>query len=242
MFLKWAASIEAVVDDLYNKVLVERVGPEERQRDETLDSEDAQEILDYLSTYEYASNEHLLIAVLWETGIRLGTVHSIDVDDIDDDEVCIRVRHRPDEGTPLKNGGRGERPVALTPELLKLIQEFIETTREDVTDEFGRDPLFTTRNGRMSTTTMRRLVYRVTAPCYRGESCDDCATGETKCSDAVSPHAVRRGSITHFLSNDVPIQIVSDRMNVSRKVLDDHYDKRSDDVKLEQRRGYLDNV
>jgi hypothetical protein len=35
---------------------------------------------------------------------------------------------------------------------------------------------------------------------------------------------------------------VGDRMNVSRDVLDKHYDKRSAEVKLEQRRGYLDNI
>lgn len=58
----------------------------------------------------------------------------------------------------------------------------------------------------------------------------------------MSPHAFRRGSITHFLTSDVPVDVVSDRMNVSRKVLDEHYDKRSEEVKMEQRRGYLDNV
>lgn len=31
-------------------------------------------------------------------------------------------------------------------------------------------------------------------------------------------------------------------MNVGRDVLDKHYDRRSEEVKLEQRRGYLDNI
>jgi len=35
---------------------------------------------------------------------------------------------------------------------------------------------------------------------------------------------------------------VSDRMDVSRDVLDKHYDRRSEEVKLEQRRGYLDHI
>lgn len=110
-------------------------------------------------------------------------------------------------------------------------------------DEHGREPLFTTSNGRMVRTTIRLTVYRVTAPCFRGAPCPDCAgETETKCPEAVSPHAIRRGSITHFLANDVPTEIVSDRMNVSRKVLDEHYDKRSEAVKLEQRRGFLDNL
>jgi hypothetical protein len=58
----------------------------------------------------------------------------------------------------------------------------------------------------------------------------------------VSPHAIRRGSITHFLTEDVPTEVVSDRMNVSRDVLEQHYDRRSEEVKLEQRRGYLENI
>jgi hypothetical protein len=58
----------------------------------------------------------------------------------------------------------------------------------------------------------------------------------------VSPHAIRRGSITHFLSQDVPVDIVGQRMDVSRDVVDKHYDKRSAEVKLEQRRKYLDNI
>jgi len=36
VFLKWAGSVEAVPQNLYDKVMVPRVRPEERQRDETL--------------------------------------------------------------------------------------------------------------------------------------------------------------------------------------------------------------
>lgn len=43
-------------------------------------------------------------------------------------------------------------------------------------------------------------------------------------------------------TNDVLIELVSNRTNVSRKVLDKHYDERSEEVKLEQRRGYLENI
>jgi hypothetical protein len=90
---------------------------------------------------------------------------------------------------------------------------------------------------------MRRIVYNVTAPCYLGEECPNCTDDpDAKCLEAVTPHAVRRGSITHFLTSDVPVQVVGDRMDVSRKVLDKHYDRRSEEVKLEQRRSYLDNI
>ena len=48
--------------------------------------------------------------------------------------------------------------------------------------------------------------------------------------------------VSHYLTEDIPAEIVSDRMNVSRKVLDEHYDERSQEVKMEQRRDYLDNI
>lgn len=243
VFLKWAGSIEAVPEDLYNKVNVSRIKANTRQRDETLAADDAQAILTYLSKFHYSSTEHILIALLWQTGIRIGAARSLDIDDVDLDDRYLTLVHRPDTDTNLKNGKSGERLVAITPELATLLDDYCTTTRRDVTDDYGRTPLFASSKGRMHRNTLRRTVYRVTAPCFRDDPCTDC-TGDTaeKCPDAVSPHAIRRGSITHFLAKDVPVEVVSDRMNVSRDVLDDHYDKRSKEVKLEQRRGYLDNI
>lgn len=243
VFLKWAGTIEAVPENLYTKVMVPRVSREERQRDEMLDAETAQEILDYLTKYEYASVEHALLSLLWETGMRIGGVNSLDLDDMSFEQGRIRLVHRPDADTTLKNGQGGERLVAMTSELGDLLKDYINDRRHDVTDDHDRKPLFTTSHSRMSRDTIRKTVYRVTSPCYRGEPCLDCEEKpNAKCPEAVCPHAIRKGSITHFLSNDVPVEIVSDRMNVSQKVLDLHYDKRSEEVKLEQRRGYLDNI
>jgi site-specific recombinase XerD len=243
VFLKWCGSIEAVPANLYEKVMVPRVRPEHERREETLDAEAAQTVLDYLTTYHYASDEHAIFALLWETGIRLGAANSLDVEDLDPDEKRIDLEHRPDRGTQLKNAGEGERPVALSENLASMLQDYVENGRHEISDEHGREPLFTTTHGRMHRTTIRGVVYRVTAPCFRGEPCPGCTeTDDRKCPGAVSPHAIRRGSITHYLSEDVPVEVIGDRMNVSRDVLDKHYDKRSEDVKLEQRRGYLENV
>jgi integrase len=241
VFLKWAASIEAVPSELFDKVLIPRVPPEERQRDEMLDHEDAEELIEYLTKYHYASTEHVVMAILWETGIRAGGIRSLDVDDVLIGRQALQIRHQPDQGTPLKNGERGERLVAISQELENILKDYLEDKRHDVTDDHGRIPLITTREGRMTLHTLRRLVYKVTSPCWRGEECPNCAEEiEAKCPDAVCPHAIRRGSITYHLSDDVPKQVVSDRMNVSQKVLEAHYDERSEDVKLEQRRRYLE--
>jgi len=234
VFLQWAASIEAVPEDLYQKVMVPRVRGEDRRRDETLDSETAQQILDHLAKYHYASLQHVIFAVLWETGMRIGAAVSLDVDDVDVEGQVIHLVHRPEQGTTLKNGKGGERPIAIRPELATLLNEYIQHTRDDVTDEYGREPLFTTPTTRRMRSSLRRVIYRVTAPCFRDEECPDCEQDtEKKCPEAVSPHAIRRGSITHFLREDVPIEIVGDRMNVSRDVLEEHYNKRSEKIKLE---------
>jgi hypothetical protein len=58
----------------------------------------------------------------------------------------------------------------------------------------------------------------------------------------VSPHAVRRGAITHWLNSDVPEPVVSARANVSTAVLDEHYDRRTEREKMEQRRKYLNQI
>jgi len=243
VFLRWAGSIEAVDPNLYSKVMVPQVSGDEERRDERLNAETAQEILDYLAKYHYASREHVLLALLWETGVRIGGANSLDVRDLDTEGQALTFRHRPDEGTTLKNGSGGERLVAVTESLDRLLGDYLEATREAVVDDYGREPLLTTQKGRLSRSSMRRIVYNVTAPCFRGEECPGC-TGDpdSKCPEAVTPHAVRRGSITHFLTSDVPVEVVGDRMDVSRKVLDKHYDRRSEEVKLEQRRAYLDNI
>jgi hypothetical protein len=40
----------------------------------------------------------------------------------------------------------------------------------------------------------------------------------------------------------VPETAVSDRADVTKDIIDQHYDQRSDKEKMEQRRGYLDKV
>lgn len=243
VFLKWCASIEAVDPNLYNKVMIPQVDAEETQRDELLTAEHAEEILTHLAKYQYASREHALLALLWQTGMRIGGVKSLDVPDVDLEDQFLRVRHRPETETTLKNGVSGERLIGITSDLTQLLEDYIADPRLEKIDEHGREPLFTSQKGRLSRATMRRIIYNITAPCFLDKECSNCTDNpDAKCPEAVTPHAVRRGSITHHLTSDVPVEIVGDRMDVSRKVLDQHYDERSEEVKLEQRRVYLNNI
>ena len=243
VFLKWAGTIEAVNPDLYNKVLVPQVDAEEEQRDVMLDAEHAGEILQYLSKYHYASREHVLFALLWETGMRIGAARSLDLRDVNLEDRFLDLVHRPETGTTLKNGRGGERLVAISVELAGLLEDYLEDTRDERIDDYGRNPLLPGNQGRLSRSTIRRIIYELTAPCYLDQECPDCTgNADAKCAEAVNPHAIRRGSITHFLTCEVPVEVVEDRMDVSRKVLKKHYDRRPPGVKLEQRRRYLDQI
>lgn len=156
VLLKWAGSIEAVPQNLYDKVMIPRVRPEERQRDKTLNADDAQEILEYLSKDEYASKEHAVMALLWQTGIRVGSAHSLDVDDVFLEENYVQLIHRPDEGTraAVHHGVRQD------------------ARQHDPATHVPRD---------------RAVLSWSRLP--------DCEGDESKCPEAVSPHAIRRGSI-----------------------------------------------
>ena len=40
----------------------------------------------------------------------------------------------------------------------------------------------------------------------------------------MTPHPIRRGHITHLLTCGIPIEVVSERCNVSPSIIDEHYE------------------
>jgi site-specific recombinase XerD len=179
VFIRWLESVDGVEQDLSQKVLSPSITPDENSRDVMLDSDAASQLLTHLETYEYASIQHVAIALMWHTMMRVGGVHALDVDDYDPDEQFLKVRHCPDTGTPIKNQGDGERMVALSDGVCDLIDDWIETKRPSVADEYGREPLLASRQGRTNKTTLRTYVYRWTRPCtYSAECLHDRDLGE----------------------------------------------------------------
>jgi site-specific recombinase XerD len=251
VFLGFCASIDAVPQGLRSKIMLPTVSSDGKAREPLLDHARAEEILEYLGRYRYASREHLSIEILWRTGIRSGGLRALDLEDYDPDDLWLRLKHRPDEGTPLKNGTDGERYVAIDGSLANTIDDYVEGPRRETRDEFERRPLLTTTHGRPTTSTLRDVVYRWTRPCVlSGSPCPHDRDPETceakvdpyaasKCPPSRSPHDVRSGAITAHLLDDVPVEILSDRMDVSQDVLDRHYDRRTEREKMDQRRRYL---
>lgn len=164
VFLKWAGSVEAVPENLYSKLMIPRVRRSEQRNEEIFDAERAKELPEHLAKYRYASLEHTALAFLWETGMRVGAAHSVDLANLDFDNECVELVHRPNQETTLKNGNSGERLIALSSDLTELLANHVETNRNEVIGEQDLKPLFTTRQGRICRTSMRRLINRITAP------------------------------------------------------------------------------
>lgn len=248
-FIKFCESIEAVPEGLHRDVILPSLKHGDDVREVAVSIDEAEQIRSYLRTYEYATLRHVLFEVLWSTGIRTGTAHSLDVDDVLQDENALRIRHRSDTDTRLKNGTRAERLVALDPTVVDIIADYIQTNRPETTDDYGRNPLFASEQGRMHKSNLRKLTYAITRPCYYAGECphsrdtDDCEavaySDAHGCPSSKSLHAIRRGSITKHLIDDVPKTVVSDRANVSPDVLDKHYDVRDEKTRMEQRRDVL---
>lgn len=249
VFLGWCDDHGLVMGGIHDAVDVPVLPRSAGARNSTLEYERGERILEYLDRYEYASFGHVCMLILVKTGVRIGAVRSLDVEDFDTDERLLYFEHRPETDTPLKNGERGARPVSVSPQSVEIIEDYIDVNRYDVTDEDGRRPLLTTEHGRPAASWLRRVVYRCTQPCLYGEcphnrlesECEDVGyTQTTGCPSSRPPHDVRRGVITHYRREEIPAQAIVDRANVSERTLMKHYDVRSPTEKARQRRKFFD--
>jgi hypothetical protein len=126
----------------------------------------------------------------------------------------------------------------------------VEHTRHGVTDEYGREPLFTTSAGRVPTATIRRDFYKMTRPCVYSTNCPheretaDCDAAKNRnASERTSgftTHPLREWAIMNQLDAGVPKELLSDRVDVSVPVLDKHYDQRTEERKSRRRREELE--
>lgn len=252
--IEYCARIELVDDALPEKVDPPDV-PRDAQVDETrLTPEDAAALLTFYEETPAArhSRRHCLLALAWYTGIRLGGIRALDLEDFDANRACLEFRHRPRTDTPLKNGPDGERVVGLTANACAIVEAYVATDRDDVVDDHGRRPLITTSRGRASAGTIRGRMYLATIPCLHspcphGNDPDTCEwtayTHASKCPSSRSPHQVRTGSVTWQLNRGVPMDVVANRVNASVRTIENHYDVPDKFAEMEQRRRpYLDRL
>jgi len=253
VFLRWCEQAELVEKGFAELVQLPNLNHEDRVSDTVLSLERIEDILDYFYKYEYGTRSHAVFQLMWHTCFRIGTVLALDVEDYMPSQRQIKVRHRPESDTPLKNGIEAERVVNLSDRVADVLEDYIDVPRYNVTDEHGREPLFTTKYGRLSGGTLRKNLYGITRPCKITGHCphdkviEDCEAAvrkksASKCPSSRSPHPVRRAAITYHLNRDWPGEKISERANVSVDVLDEHYDSRTEGERAKTRKQYLDNL
>lgn len=249
-FFEYIADIDAVPSEFHERIRLPTIDDGEDVDERVMEAERAKAILDHLHRWEYATAPHIAFLLFWRTSSRLGGLRALDVGDVDVDDRALQFRHRPEEGTPLKNQSSGERDVSLKPHIVGIIEDYLDSPhRHDVTDEYGRRPLITTQYGRPAPTTYRNWMYGWTQPCQIGEPCPEdrdpaeCeATNHNeraKCPVSLSPHPIRAGSITAHRDAGTPRQVVSDRGDVSEKILEKHYDRASKRQRMQRRREFI---
>lgn len=248
VFLRFCRDVEAVDPSLPEKVSSPEGG---QQRSAEIPADRATAILEYLDRYQYASVNHALFHTLWYCLLRVGGARAIDLGDIDWQNDRIQLCHRPSEGTPLKNEYDSEREIAIRPTTREILKDYVEQNRNDVTDEHGRKPLFVAPegDGRPHQNTLRNYIYSLTRPCLHREcphetTPDECDATRRKnwaceCPSSESTHAIRRGSISWHLREEVGKQVVSDRADVEPDTLEAHYSTLTEAEKAEVRRSEL---
>lgn len=242
----WDAAPPGIAEKVHRPALEKG----ERRREEELRPERARKIVQHLDKYRYASRDHVIFLIFWRTGIRSGSLHSLDLDhfkDLEDAGPVLQLRHRPDQGLPLKNGREAERPVNLREVTARVIEDYIENNRIESVDEYGNRPLITSCHGRYSKDQIRKTAQYWSCPKNTGIGSCSCSEGRTKeeaqkCEMSRSPHCIRASAITYWRKKDVPVEIVSDRMDVNPDVIEQHYDRRTEEGKARQRRKYVEDI
>ena len=239
-WLRWLHKRKSFDERVYRLLDKDELGLSPKARDEAFPKREAAAVLGTLREQRYGSHVHALLEFLWNAGLRIGEVRALDITDVDLTNNDLLVRHRPDEGTRIKNGdgddttnGDGERDIMLHPRVCNALATYIQLNRHEVSDEAGRDPLFTTTRGRPARSTLRRWVYEATScrwtdPELAGQTCDgSCDPDSDVCSCSYYPHAIRRGAIVNHLSNNLRPDKAAERFDVSPDVIRKHYDPRS---------------
>lgn len=230
-FLRWCESVEYAPVGTWKKVSIPKAS-DKRPNQSVVERSDAVEMLEYLGKFDYASRKHVTILLLWETGARPGGVHALDIEHVDGNNKGGMVKFESQPNTRLKNGRQGAREVTITKKSHEVIQDYLKENRINTTDDDGRKPLLVARSGRIGKSTIRKYCYDISRPCVYADFCPDNrdqgqCPGYTerahKCDHTFSPKAFRKGHITHCLRQGMDRDTLSQRVDASPGVIDDHY-------------------
>ena len=254
-FLEFLGEKGALDEYLHPAVTIPDLDRSQEVNTEKWDKTDALPQIQFMrnSPKWYGTFEHAVLEVAWFTARRVQAISGLDkpdyVRDPDDDDPAdgpyLDFHHRADRGTRLKNELDSEDPVEISDDVADVLDHYIARERNEKRDENGREPLFTTRQGRASIGKIRGATYIATQPCIRvacphGENAKKCEFRKrdqaSKCPSSRSPHRIRTGSIQWQLDQGIAPEDVSDRVDASVDTIRRHYDVPDDREKMENRR------
>jgi site-specific recombinase XerD len=250
---RWLAAIEAVDESLPRNIEIPKLDRGDATSDIQLPADRAEQLIEYYRGLhaDYGSPEHALLELLWYSGARLGAIQGLDLGDVEieatgpDGFATVSFHQRAETGTPLKKKERGERVIGLVGETPQVLQVYVDEHRYRGRDEYGREPLFCTPQGRPVAGTLQNWCYHATIPCHHGPcphdkdptTCEWTSRAHaSRCPSSRSPHQVRTGSITWMLNNDWTYEQVAERVNSDPETLRRYYDKATDREKFVARR------
>lgn len=247
LWIEYLEVLGLVEDGLSDAIEIPTLSQDQESDETRLEQQDALAALRFFrnSRRHYGTPMHACLEVIWHVGARMGAVIGLDLSDFDPDEQSLRFNHRPSSQTPLKNKRGGERYVGLSDSVVEALEFYVAREREEKRDRHGREPLFATRQGRASESTIRAYCYQATQPCFwvdcphgkRRGTCDWTKRSHaSKCPSSRSPHAIRTGSITWQLNMGYPIELVSKRANASIPVIKQYYDQANPAEEFHERR------
>lgn len=252
-WLKWLESQGYISVGTHLAIETLRLEDHEQTSSKILTPDELGEYLRYYrdSTRWRATRRHALLEVIGHVGGRRSCIRALDVEDYDPETRTLQFINRPETGTRLKRGRAHERKVVLSEEPNAVLDTFVERERERVADDHGRRPLFASKRGRPTKSTLTNWLYQATEPCImrpcpHGKERHSCTWTEqseaSKCPSSMSPHPVRRGSITWQLNIGRSIEDVAQRAATTPGVIRRYYDRPDLDAELRRRITDFDGI
>lgn len=82
VFTRWCESVDAVPENLSEKILSPEIGKHENERDDMLAPDAGDDVLNHLQKYQYASREHVIHLLIWKCLLRRSGIRTLDRDDV----------------------------------------------------------------------------------------------------------------------------------------------------------------
>ncbi len=252
-WVKWLESQGYVDIGLHLAIEPIRLEDKEQTSEDILRQSEIAELLEtYRETPRYrATRNHAMLEIVAHVGARRSGLVALDVEDWEPESRKLTFLNRPDQDTRLKNGDNHERKVILSETPAEVITEYLNKNRLRKNDDYGRQPLLSSRQGRPTRSTVTNWMYLATQPCLK-QSCPHSKnrhhcewltqTKASQCPSSKSPHPARRGSITWQLNLGRDPVDVAARAATTPQVIRRYYDRPDLDAELRRRITEFDNI